>query len=176
MNKQLCVAVLLLALASCGPRHEPEQPTRNVNAPVIPAPSAPPAVTNSAAPAPQPEPPARTPTVDPKSTDVQLQGVERAARGNRAQRKGVLFKRMGHSVGGLEQSGEVVSGERRVGEAAARASLDEHLAERHVRPAGCRQCATRHRQPPDGAGHGQLKIGSRLEACRPGDLAPDLGR
>lgn len=70
MNKHLSVAVLLLSLAACAPRHEPEQPTKNANAPVIPAPSAPPAVTNTAAPAPQPQPAAKTPTIDPKSTEA----------------------------------------------------------------------------------------------------------
>jgi hypothetical protein len=75
MNKQLCVAVLLLALASCGPRHEPEQPTRNVNAPVIPSPSAPPAVSNTQTPPPNIE--ASKPTVDPKSTEAAVELVQR---------------------------------------------------------------------------------------------------
>jgi hypothetical protein len=51
MKTRHCAAISLLALASCGPRHQSEQPTRNVNSPVLPAPSAPPAVENSAPPA-----------------------------------------------------------------------------------------------------------------------------
>jgi hypothetical protein len=38
----------LLALASCGPQRSPERPLRNSAAPVLPAPSAPPAVKNPA--------------------------------------------------------------------------------------------------------------------------------
>jgi hypothetical protein len=76
MKTQLYLGISLLALASCEPRHQPEQPQRNVNSPVLPAPSAPPAVQNSQAPAPQATPPtptAKAPTVDPKSTEAAQQ-------------------------------------------------------------------------------------------------------
>jgi hypothetical protein len=56
-----------IALASCGPQREPQQPARNSTAPVVPAPSAPPAVSNKPTP-----PPAATPTVDPKSSEAAL--------------------------------------------------------------------------------------------------------
>lgn len=65
------LAISLIALASCGPRQQPRQPVSNENSPVVPAPSAPPAVQNSPAVtsrAASPTPPAKTPTVDPKST------------------------------------------------------------------------------------------------------------
>jgi len=55
------------ALASCGPHREPQQPARNSTAPVVPAPSAPPAVSNKPSP-----PPAAAPTVDPKSSEAAL--------------------------------------------------------------------------------------------------------
>ncbi|MGN6848356.1 MAG: hypothetical protein ACTHJK_02585 [Sphingomicrobium sp.] len=71
MKTQYYLAISLFALASCEPRHQPEQPTRNANSPVIPAPSAPPAVENSPAPQTQPpEPTAKKPTLDPKSTEA----------------------------------------------------------------------------------------------------------
>ena len=57
---------LFLAIASCGPQHQPEEPARNRASPVLPAPSAPPAVNNRAA-APKSRPKA---TVDPKSTEA----------------------------------------------------------------------------------------------------------
>lgn len=56
-----------MALASCGPQREPQQPARNSTAPVVPAPSAPPAVSNKPTPA-----PAAAPTVDPKSSEAAL--------------------------------------------------------------------------------------------------------
>ena len=71
MKTHCCFVISLFALASCEPRHQPEQPTRNANSPVLPAPSAPPAVENS--PAPQAQPPvptSRQATVDPKSTEA----------------------------------------------------------------------------------------------------------
>jgi len=70
MKTQLYLGIPLLALASCGPRHQGEQPQGKVNSPVIPAPGAPPAVTNSRAPAPQaaaPRATATAPAIDPKS-------------------------------------------------------------------------------------------------------------
>lgn len=53
-----------IALGSCGPRHQSEQPPKNSAAPVLPAPSALPAVSNKPAPAPA------KPTVDPKSSEA----------------------------------------------------------------------------------------------------------
>jgi hypothetical protein len=60
---------LVLALVSCGPAHQPQQPRNNAASPTIPAPSAPPGVSNTPAPAPRGnEATAQTaPTVDPKS-------------------------------------------------------------------------------------------------------------
>jgi hypothetical protein len=61
---------LLPALVCCGPSHEPQQPVANSTSPTLPAPSAPPAIKNSAPPAePQPEPKPK-PTVDPKSSEA----------------------------------------------------------------------------------------------------------
>jgi hypothetical protein len=45
-------AILPFALISCGPQRQPQEPVKNRNAPVLPAPSAPPAVANESAPAP----------------------------------------------------------------------------------------------------------------------------
>ena len=59
-----------MALASCGPHREPQQPARNSTAPVVPAPSALPAVSNKQSP-----PPAAAPTVDPKSSEAALDFV-----------------------------------------------------------------------------------------------------
>ena len=73
MKTKLMIAASAVALASCGPRHQPEQPVTNANAPVIPAPSAPPAITNREAP--PPEPTAKKPTVDPKSTNAAVELV-----------------------------------------------------------------------------------------------------
>jgi hypothetical protein len=61
---------LLLALASCGPSRNPEQATNNAASPILPAPSAPPGVSNAPVPAPgrkQLTNPQTAPTVDPKS-------------------------------------------------------------------------------------------------------------
>lgn len=68
MKLQTCIALFAIALESCGPRHEAQQPTANRSSPVLPAPSAPPAVTNRAAP--QPQPTAKKPVVDSKSTQA----------------------------------------------------------------------------------------------------------
>lgn len=57
---------LLLGIASCGPQHQPAEPARNEASPVLPGPSAPPAVNNRAG-APKSKPRA---TVDPKSTEA----------------------------------------------------------------------------------------------------------
>ena len=71
MKTKFLIMASFVALASCGPRHQPEQPTTNANAPVIPAPSAPPAVTNPEAPL--AEPTAKEPTVDPKSSEAAVE-------------------------------------------------------------------------------------------------------
>lgn len=63
------------ALTSCGPQRQPQQPANNAAAPVLPAPSAPPAVTNSPAPAQQPA----TPAADPKSTQAAVDLVKNFA-------------------------------------------------------------------------------------------------
>jgi hypothetical protein len=84
MKLQLLLNIgLAAALTCCGPQREPEKPTNNASAPVLPAPSAPPAVANSEAPlsAPQPGskgglPDDRTPLaeptrpIDPKSPEA----------------------------------------------------------------------------------------------------------
>ena len=64
---------MLIAIVSCGPEREPQQPTNNATAPVLPAPSAPPAVANSGVPAGAPRPGStgglphdRTPIAEPK--------------------------------------------------------------------------------------------------------------
>ena len=74
MKTRLMIAASLVALASCGPRHQAEQPTTNRNAPVIPEPSAPPAVTNREVP--PAEPTAKKATVDPKSTQAAVELVQ----------------------------------------------------------------------------------------------------
>ena len=63
----------LVPLASCGPQRQPQQPANNSAAPVLPAPSAPPAVSNERAPA--PAPPAVKETVDPKSSEAAVELV-----------------------------------------------------------------------------------------------------
>jgi hypothetical protein len=83
MKSQYCAPLLFVGLASCGPAQQPQQPTTNVEAPVLPAPSAPPAVANSAAAAPQapadvpkaslPEPKG---PIDPKSAEAAGQVVQ----------------------------------------------------------------------------------------------------
>jgi hypothetical protein len=71
MKSHLYLSLTLLALGSCGPQHQPPPPTRNVNEPALPAPSAPPAVQNSPAPeAARPKPTPLQPTVDPKSSEA----------------------------------------------------------------------------------------------------------
>ena len=84
MNSRHFLA-LALALASCGPQRQPSEPNRNRSAPVIPAPSAPPAVSNEAAPEVPPPgtgPDARTPLIephgeiDPKSAEAAGQVVQ----------------------------------------------------------------------------------------------------
>jgi hypothetical protein len=71
-----------IAIASCGPQRQPEQPAANQSAPVLPAPSAPPAVENSAPAAdatnstnrtslPEPKGP-----IDPKSAEAAGQVVQ----------------------------------------------------------------------------------------------------
>ena len=65
---------IMVALASCGPQQQPPPPTNNASAPVVPAPSAPPAVENKARPATSlPEP--RGP-IDPKSVEAAGQVVQ----------------------------------------------------------------------------------------------------
>jgi len=69
MKTQLYLGLVLLALGSCGPKHQPGQPTHNANAPILSAPSAPPGVENSEAPAIPPPgtgPDARTPLAEPQ--------------------------------------------------------------------------------------------------------------
>jgi hypothetical protein len=68
MKFQQCLEFgLLFALASCGPQRQPEQAANNAASPVLPAPSAPPAVLNKAVPTAQPQGQAK---VDPKSTQA----------------------------------------------------------------------------------------------------------
>ena len=74
MKSKLVIVASVVSLVSCGPQREPEQPAANKNAPVLPAPSAPPAVTNREAP--RPEPTAKEPTVDPKSTKAAVELVK----------------------------------------------------------------------------------------------------
>ena len=62
---------LVIALTACGPARQPQKAPGNDVSPVLPAPSAPPAVTNSAPPA-QPQP---IPTVDPKSSEAAMNAV-----------------------------------------------------------------------------------------------------
>lgn len=64
---------LVLALSCCGPQRQPQQPANNGQAPVLPAPSAPPAVANSPIAAPvQPAPAEPTKAADPKSVDAAM--------------------------------------------------------------------------------------------------------
>lgn len=72
----------MLALASCGPQREPQQPLNNSTAPELPASSAPPAVKNPAPPAETPEldnrPSLSEPkgAIDPKSIEAAGQVVQ----------------------------------------------------------------------------------------------------
>ena len=64
---------LLLALASCGPPRKAEQSTNKAASPVLPAPSAPPGVSNTPAPLRDQSAESKsqaTPTVDPKSPEA----------------------------------------------------------------------------------------------------------
>jgi len=74
MKPHLTIAAVAIALASCKPPHQPQQPANNAQSPVLPAPSAPPAVSNM--PAPQPVPTAREPIVDPKSTEAAVGALQ----------------------------------------------------------------------------------------------------
>jgi hypothetical protein len=82
-------AAMLAALACCGPQRQPREPQRNASSPILPAPSAPPAVVNSEAPAVAPQPgtagalpddrtPLAEPTgpIDPKSAEAAGQVVQ----------------------------------------------------------------------------------------------------
>jgi hypothetical protein len=66
---------LVAALTCCGPQRQPQEAANNASAPVLPEPSAPPAVTNSETPAEAPQPGTsgalpddRTPLVEPKGS------------------------------------------------------------------------------------------------------------
>lgn len=74
MKLQLYIALVAAALGSCGPGRQPEQATSNAGSPVLPAPNAPPAVTNG--PTPSPPATAKTPVVDPKSTQAAMNLVQ----------------------------------------------------------------------------------------------------
>lgn len=82
MNFHSHLGLGLIALASCGPQREPQQPLNNSTAPVLPAPSAPPAVKNPAPPAETPEledrPSLSEPkgAIDPKSVEAAGQVVQ----------------------------------------------------------------------------------------------------
>jgi hypothetical protein len=80
---------ITVALACCGPQRQPQEPQRNASAPVVPAPSAPPAVVNGEAAAVPPQPGTagalpddRTPLpepkgpIDPKSAEAAGQVVQ----------------------------------------------------------------------------------------------------
>src|SRR5690348_3371250 len=74
---------LLVVVASCGPQREPQQPVNNAAAPILPAPSAPPAVENnvtaelpSSAAAPQASLPEPKGPIDPKSVEAAGQVVQ----------------------------------------------------------------------------------------------------
>jgi hypothetical protein len=80
---------LIFVVASCGPQQEPQAPTNNSSAPVLPEPSAPPTVANDEGPAQPPEPGRpgglpddRTPlaepkgAIDPKSAEAAGQVVQ----------------------------------------------------------------------------------------------------
>jgi len=49
MKERYSFGILLLAVSACGPQAQPQQPATNTEEPVLPAPSAPPAVANGAA-------------------------------------------------------------------------------------------------------------------------------
>lgn len=65
---------LLIAIGGCGPQHQQQEPATNGSSPTLPAPSAPPAITDNSAEAqleaqPQAQPQAKT-AVDPKSSEA----------------------------------------------------------------------------------------------------------
>lgn len=66
---------LLILLSSCGPQRQPQRPTKNVGSPLLPAPSAPPAVSNKPAHSAQ----APKSPVDPKSTEAAINLAQRFA-------------------------------------------------------------------------------------------------
>ena len=66
--KQSVSFALVFVVAACGPQRQPQEPAKNTGAPVLPEPSAPPAVTNDQTPV-QQKP---TATIDPKSTEAAL--------------------------------------------------------------------------------------------------------
>ena len=79
------VIAMLMALGSCGPGQDPQQPANNAEAPALPQPSAAPGVTNDAVAlpsAPEGPPNDRTPlpepkgSVDPKSAEAAGQVVQ----------------------------------------------------------------------------------------------------
>lgn len=84
---------LPIVLACCGPQHQPQQAANNADAPVLPAPSAPPAVKNNSAP-PKPGtagglPDDRTPLIEP-SGPIDLKSPEAA--GQVVQQYGALIE------------------------------------------------------------------------------------
>ena len=76
------VSGALMAVAACGPQRQPQEPSKNMNAPVVPAPSAPPAVQNGPPAAEAPETEKRTSLpepkgpIDPKSAEAAGQVVQ----------------------------------------------------------------------------------------------------
>lgn len=61
-----CIGLAPIALTACGPKHQPQEPTHNATSPLVPAPSAPPAVSDRSKLA-----QARlNPTIDPKSSEA----------------------------------------------------------------------------------------------------------
>jgi hypothetical protein len=67
--------LLLVAITSCGPRHQPQQPAKNADEIIFPTPVGPSAIANDAAPA-GPQPKA---TLDPKSTQAATKLVQQFA-------------------------------------------------------------------------------------------------
>jgi hypothetical protein len=87
MKALCCFGIALGTLSACGPSHQPQELANNESAPVLPAPSAPPAVANDTAPAPpspgqSAEPVNRTSLpepkgpIDPKSVEAAGQVVQ----------------------------------------------------------------------------------------------------